>query len=59
VETLKLLRIEEVSLQTGLCSATVRRLIKRGELPAMKLSRNAIRVRESDLAAFLASKKAA
>jgi excisionase family DNA binding protein len=33
----KYFRLSEVAAATGTCSTTIRRLIKRGELPAIKI----------------------
>ena len=53
----KLLTVAEVAEYLSVSDQTVRRWIKQNELPAFKLNRE-LRVRESDLEAFLESRKA-
>lgn len=49
-----LLTVKEVAAILKVCSATVYKIIDRGELPHTRVL-NSIRVRKGDLAAFLAS----
>jgi len=49
----ELLRVEEVALRLNLCAATVNRKIKSGELRAVRLGKNCLRVSERALAEYL------
>ncbi|MBI3183992.1 MAG: helix-turn-helix domain-containing protein [Myxococcales bacterium] len=49
----RLLTVANVSEQLGVCTATVYKLIDRGELPCIRVS-NAIRIDPAELAAYLA-----
>jgi excisionase family DNA binding protein len=54
MNTTRLLRLDEALPLTGYRSqATLRRLIASGELPAVRLSKRALRIREDDLRAFI------
>jgi excisionase family DNA binding protein len=48
----RLLSVDAVAEQLGMCAKTIRRLIDRGELRAHRFGR-AIRVSEDDLAVFI------
>jgi len=52
-----LLTVPEVAERLRLGVVTIKRLIKRGELNAIKLGPNTVRVAESDLTAYLASRR--
>jgi excisionase family DNA binding protein len=49
----QLLRIGEVAARLGLQPATVRKMLYRGELPRIKPTKRAVRVREKDLEDFI------
>ena len=49
----RLLNVREVAERLGVCTATIYGLCERGELPHLRVS-NAIRIRPTDLEAFLA-----
>ena len=55
----KLLSLESAAIQTELSAATIRKMIKRGELPAIRLSHNILRIRQSDLDAYIQSRQIA
>jgi len=48
-----LLAVREVAARLGVCTATVYKLVERGELAHVRVS-NAIRIAPADLAAYLA-----
>jgi excisionase family DNA binding protein len=48
----KLLRVEEVADRLGLKPATIRKMILRREIPVVRPTRRAVRVREEVVAAF-------
>ena len=53
----RLLDFDEALRLTGYRSrTTLRRLIKSGNLPVVRLSKRALRVRESDLKAFISAR---
>ena len=54
----RLLRIADVAERLGVCAAIVYRLCERGELPHVRIV-NSIRVRRTDLDAFLAGRETA
>jgi len=58
-ESSNLFSLETAAIKTALSSATIRKLIKTGKLPAIRLSRNILRIRECDLEAFIRSKEVA
>ena len=49
----QLLTIDDVAKRLRVTSATVFRLMKKGELPFVKVSRRFTRIRERDLEAFI------
>jgi excisionase family DNA binding protein len=49
----KLLRVEEVAERLGLKVPTVRLMISRGELPSVRPTKRAVRVREEDVEALI------
>ena len=54
----RLLRIADIAERLGVCAAIVYRLCERGELPHVRIV-NSIRVRRTDLDAFLAGRETA
>ena len=54
-----LLKLELVAIKTDTSTATVRKWIRSGLLPATRLSRNVLRVKTSDLDRFIEVRKAA
>jgi excisionase family DNA binding protein len=46
---MRLLRIDEAAFRLGLQPSTVRKKIARGEIPAVRPTRRAVRVRETDV----------
>ena len=50
---MRLLKVPEAAERLGLAPATVRKLIARRELPAVRPTRRAVRLREEDIAAFV------
>ena len=55
----KLLRLDEALAQTGYRSkTTLQKFISSGELPVVRLSRRAVRIREQDLKAFIDARSA-
>jgi excisionase family DNA binding protein len=50
----RLLSVRQVAERLGVCTAIVYALVARGDLPHVRVS-NAIRVAESELAAFIAA----
>lgn len=50
---MRLLRIEEVAHQLGLQPSTVRKLIYLREIPAIRPTKRAVRVREEDVVALI------
>jgi len=51
------LSMKQVADRLGVCTKTIQRIIARGELPAIKLSHRCVRVAETDLNAYLESRK--
>jgi excisionase family DNA binding protein len=49
----KLLRVEEAAERLGLRPSTVRKLIYLGDLPAVRPTRRAVRLREEDIEALI------
>ena len=49
----KLLRVPEVAERLGLKPTTIRLMIARRELPVVRPTRRAVRIREEDLEAFI------
>lgn len=49
----ELLTLTEVARRLGTCLETVRRAVRRGDLPAVKVDGKSYRVRRADLAAYL------
>ncbi len=49
----KLLRVEEVAERLGLKVATIRKMIYRREIPVVRPTRRAVRVREVDVEALI------
>ena len=54
----RLLTILEAATLLGLGDISVRRMIRRGELPVLRLNRNVVRIRYNDLQTYLQSKAA-
>jgi excisionase family DNA binding protein len=50
---MRLIPIREVAKITSLSMATIRRLISSGQLPSVRPSSRSIRIRETDLLAYL------
>lgn len=50
---MRLLRIEEVAHRLGLKPSTVRKLIYLGQIPAVRPTKRAVRVREEDVEALI------
>jgi excisionase family DNA binding protein len=50
---MRLLRIEEVAERLGLKPSTVRKMIQLHQLPAVRPTRRAVRVREEDVEALI------
>jgi predicted site-specific integrase-resolvase len=48
----------EVAIRLGLCTTTLQRMRRRGEITALRLSQNKIRYSESEILRFLATKAA-
>jgi len=53
----QLLSVEAVAQKLDIGAVTVRRMIRRRELPAVRLSKNMVRIKQSDLEAYVNSKK--
>ena len=53
----QLLLVESVAQRLALGVVTVKRMIRRGELPVIRLGHNTVRVRQADLDSFIESKK--
>lgn len=49
----KLLRVPEVAERLGLKPATIRKMIYRRELPVVRPTRRAVRIREEDIEALI------
>jgi excisionase family DNA binding protein len=49
----RLVRVDEAAARLGLKVSTVRPMISKGDLPAVRPTRNAVRVREDDLGALI------
>ncbi|MBI3989227.1 MAG: helix-turn-helix domain-containing protein [candidate division NC10 bacterium] len=49
----RLLRVDEVAERLGLKSSTIRKMIFRRELPVVRPTKRAVRVREKDLEALV------
>jgi excisionase family DNA binding protein len=56
---MRLIRLAEAAELTNLSTATIRRLISTGELPAIRASSRSIRIAETDLQAFLERRRIA
>lgn len=56
-EALRLHTVRKVATAIGVSISTVRRLIRAGKLPVIRLSRRAVRVSDDDLRAFVASRR--
>jgi excisionase family DNA binding protein len=52
----QLLTLEEAARRLSLGRVTIRRMARRGELKIIRLGHNTLRVRESELDAYIASK---
>lgn len=50
---MRLLRINEAADRLGLQPSTVRKLIRSGEIPSVRPTRRAVRVREEDIEALI------
>jgi len=50
---MRLLRIDEAAHRLGLKPSTIRKLITRGEIPAVRPTKRAVRVREEDVEALI------
>ncbi len=50
---MRLIRLNEVAELTNLSTATLRRLIRSGQLPAVRPSSRSIRIADTDLQTFL------
>ncbi len=50
---MRLIRLSEASEITNLSTATLRRLIRTGQLPAVRPSSRSIRIAEEDLRAYV------
>lgn len=48
----QLLSLNQVSEQLGICYRTARRLVARGELPAVRIGNKVLRVRAADVEAL-------
>ena len=55
----RLYSVKELAVMWDVCEATIRRRIKAKQLDAVRLSKSAVRIRESAAASFLASQAAA
>ncbi len=53
VDELRLLRVDEVAERLGLKPATVRKMIWRREIPVVRPTKRAVRIREEDVAAII------
>jgi excisionase family DNA binding protein len=51
-----LLSPEAFAMKLGIGRETLRRMTRRGEIPVIRLSRNVLKYRESEIEKFLASK---
>jgi excisionase family DNA binding protein len=51
-----LLNPEEFALRLGFSRETLRRKTRRGEIPVIRLSRNVLKYRESEIEKFLSSR---
>ncbi len=50
---MRLLRLEEVAYRLGLKASTIRKLIRVGQIPAVRPTKRAVRVREEDVEALI------
>jgi excisionase family DNA binding protein len=50
---MRLLRIDEAAHRLGLKPSTIRKLISHGEIPAVRPTKRAVRVREEDVEALI------
>lgn len=50
---MRLLRVDEVAERLGLKPATVRKMIWRREIPVVRPTKRAVRIREEDVAAII------
>ncbi len=50
---MRLLRLEEVAYRLGLKASTIRKLIRVGQVPAVRPTKRAVRVREEDVEALI------
>jgi excisionase family DNA binding protein len=48
---------EQLATRISVCSATVKRMVKRGQLSCIRLNRNSVRFEEAEIQRFLASSK--
>ena len=53
MDELRLLRVDEVAERLGLKPATVRKMIWRREIPVVRPTKRAVRIREEDVAAII------
>lgn len=53
MDELRLLRVDEVAERLGLKPATVRKMIWRREVPVVRPTKRAVRIREEDVAAII------
>ncbi len=53
----ELLTLTDVARRLGVCLETVRRMVRSGALPSLKVDGKSYRVRRADLAAYLTSRE--
>ncbi len=53
MDELRLLRVDEVAERLGLKPATVRKMIWRREIPVVRPTKRAVRIKEEDVAAII------
>ena len=58
VVSITLLSTEELAVHLGVSKDSIRRLVRSGELPCIRLGERMIRFREADVAAYLDAKEA-